>query len=182
MKSSLSKSDKKLIVRVPGTPKIMLDNKLEKPPRKVYRMSESKKSKVSYHFPENKSNALHALPFPGIGLAKKILPRPKSISKKHPDILLKNKIKEKKKKKTTDSYIFEFRPKTVNKNPTQKTRSLSRRPQHMSFRNICKPEEYKIKSINDSWSVSKYEYSGDMMKGNISFKSRTVRSKPNFKT
>ena len=161
MNRSLSGSERKLVIMMPGTPKDREGGLFNHSHRKAPALSRSPKAHNSSSPRPHNSKTNTTGSFGKINFMQKFTYNTDKIFRE-PKKLTQRK-DAKRKRKIADTDFFSMTPTNTDQRTTPKTRVLSRRPQHMSFRNIHKSESSWIKPATSTPSTCNYEFSGNML-------------------
>ncbi|OMJ90455.1 hypothetical protein SteCoe_7153 [Stentor coeruleus] len=167
---SNTKSDNKLLILIPPTPKLRSESFFENSyRRRVLRLRRQ----------ANKNQNKSHIPLPNISLKKNFIDKAKNIKD------LTDNPNEKTSKTPTPGQrnpmtfdIFAFSPIEKKKSKKVKERILSRRPQHMSFRNIYKGDPYINRLANNTPVSCNYEFPGSMLLNVLTHTYKPVTARP----
>ena len=173
MNRSLSSSEKKIVITIPGTPKDHWGGLFNHSQIKAQNLSRSPKYNKSNPPRPHRSMINNPASSSEIHISQKfayntdkIFRDPKRLTKR---------IEERKKRIIAEMNCFSITPTNTDKRKKLKARVLSRRPQHMSFRNMHKSESSWIKPIALTPSKCNYEFSGNMLLNAIAHTHKPVK-------
>ena len=166
LNESVTQSEKKLAVLLPFTPNYRLECPLEI--NRIRRNQNSSKiSMPRKSFMQNDDNTPDKrdnLIAKDICLVKKEASRMDKLLNKEEYSPQPFRINPSRQKSSRITDIFSLTPTVLRRSKKINLRVLSRRPHHMSFRNMYKQDQYdKLKTNSPSNNIANYEFSGNML-------------------